>query len=248
VADGGSFTSWAAEWLELARYGGPQLSNPTPRIEELVKLWSEPVPEPWRRPIDPQLLGGRYRRRDIVAPHPGEHQLEYEVLSDPGCTKILGGTLIDGVNAVPLARDPGGGRQGNVEADLCLLVAGAPPAHRLILCEVKVDSGNAWYAAVELVRQMKLLALSSVAQNLFHDRKAIGSSIQPSPAGLVLAPSAFYEATGQKANAVPHARRLLRRLREAHCVDADLAVWNRDTREIRALETPAAGFTDPEPG
>lgn len=60
------------------------------------------------------------------APRAGsEHELESQILApDPSRTPttVLGGRLIDGVNAFPLARDGAGGRAGNVEADLLLLV------------------------------------------------------------------------------------------------------------------------------
>src|SRR3712207_7489533 len=49
----------------------------------------------------------------------GEHALEHEILCpEPNRseTSCLGFPVVDGVNAVPLARDDAGGRAGNVEA------------------------------------------------------------------------------------------------------------------------------------
>ena len=55
----------------------------------------------------------------------GEYAVEYDVLDPlPDVTNPiwLEASLVDGVNAVPLAKDAGGGRSGNVEADMLLLV------------------------------------------------------------------------------------------------------------------------------
>jgi hypothetical protein len=66
-------------------------------------------------------------------PHPpegteprGEHAVEHAILAlepDSNVTTCLGERLLDGVNAVPLTKDAGGKRAGNVEADMLLLTS-----------------------------------------------------------------------------------------------------------------------------
>ena len=156
------FRSWAQEWMELASYPGPWLPNPEARIERLLGLWKAPVPGGWRRDpadIPSRLLDGRrYTRGDESEPHNGEHKLEHEILCEhfDWSAVFTQGRLVDGVNAFPLVRDSGGGRNGNVEADLFLLVQEAE-GYRLMLAEVKHSANHAWFALVENLRQLRLL-------------------------------------------------------------------------------------------
>jgi hypothetical protein len=95
--------------------------EPEKRTDRLLSLWSENIPGVWRRGLDLQLLGPRYRRGDLHAPQAGEHTIERQILvSHFGRINLFGGRLVDGVNALPLTRDPNGHRYGNVEADLYL--------------------------------------------------------------------------------------------------------------------------------
>src|SRR3954464_10837123 len=69
-------------------------------------------------------------------------------------TSCLGALLVDGVNAVPLARDAGGGRVANVEAAMLLLIADEGRFRRALV-EVKDRSNHPWYAGVEALRQLR---------------------------------------------------------------------------------------------
>lgn len=126
----GSFHDWATRWLaeDAGAYTGSEVPNPDRRIGRLIALWHEPIPDGWCRDDDPQLTDPavryrRHHRRD--RPKAGsEHELEHEILiPDPLTTptRCLDAWLIDGINAVPLARDKSGGRAGNIEADMLLL-------------------------------------------------------------------------------------------------------------------------------
>src|SRR5207253_1543043 len=98
------------------------LMAPAEKIQQALQLWDAPIPGTWERKIDNQLLRARYRRGDVDNPHPGEHSIEHEILSECESVRCLDGSVIDGINAMPLTRDARGGRRGNVEADLFLLV------------------------------------------------------------------------------------------------------------------------------
>jgi len=231
-----SFVDWANRWISLAQYDGAFVPDVNSRIERIISLWSEPIPGSWRRGIDPQLLGPRYRRGDVGAPHPGEHSIEHAIL----CTEFdqvrcFGGPLLDGVAALPLVRDAGGARRANVEADL-LLLTGDGGSHRLFVCEVKSESNNAWYGVVENLRQLRLLLSSGNGRALFEGRNSslqLGSEVPV--IGLVVAPLGFYSAPGRKSNAVAPTLRLLATVCGKFGVDAQLAVWNPTTLTIDRL-------------
>jgi hypothetical protein len=231
-----NFHKWRNRWDELAIYQGARLPDPTGRTEGVLRLWSECVPGNWQRGIDRQLLGPRYRRGDFGDPRPGEHTTEHEILVDSfdGVT-CLGAQLIDGINAMPLTRDLGGGRSGNVEADLLLLLK-ENGAYRLAVCEVKNAANNAWYAAVENLRQLKLLLSNKEAQKVFsHRNPEMALPLPISPMALVIAPYEFYYRRGQRDNARPHAKSLLGRFRFSTGVDAWLTCWDPETRVISPL-------------
>ena len=192
------------------------------------------IPGRWQRAIDSQLLGSRYRRGDISAPHAGEHTIEHQLLVERfGEVRVLGGTLIDGVNAFPLACDfAGGGRRGNVEADMLLAVQSAG-GHRLVLCEVKANANDPWYAAVELLRQMRLFRSNPVGFAVMQKRGPLATKSADIPVtGLVVAPAAYYHAPGKKSNAVAPTRRLFEEMRERFRIDVRLAVWEATLNSI----------------
>ena len=56
-----------------------------------------------------------------------------------------------------------------MEGDLFLLTANAGN-YRLVMCEVKHSANNCWYAAVESLRQLRLLHSGEVARRIFHSR------------------------------------------------------------------------------
>jgi hypothetical protein len=204
----GSFSDWAGAWLTLAQYAGSVVPDVAARIASVVTLWHQPIPtETWRRGRDARLLDPtrRYCRGNhhAGAVRRGEHALEYELLgAEPGQSRVMvmGAELVDGVNAVPLARDDEKrGRAGNVEADMLLLVRTSAGKYRLELVEVKISSNNAWYAAIENLRQLRLLGQSPETRRLFHCRRPdLKLSPELPASGLVLAPEAFFTARGQK--------------------------------------------------
>ena len=215
------------------------MPDPAARIEKLLALWREDVPGDWRRGDDPALTDGsrRYRRSHKGEPNP-EHALELEVLGQQGALepmRCLGAPVVDGINAVSLVRDAAGGRAANVEADMLLLVDRADGS-RQFLVEAKVNSDNAWYAAVELLLQLRLFLESPAAQRILRKRGAVRDLPESLPVtGLVVAPPPFYSATGKKENSVESARQLLGRLRELDLADARLAVWKATDRTIDEL-------------
>jgi hypothetical protein len=82
-----SFRNWAQRWLaeDAGAYAGREVPNPDHRIERLIALWREPIPEGWKRDNDLQVTDPtvRYRRHHSQgAPKVGsEHELEYEILT-----------------------------------------------------------------------------------------------------------------------------------------------------------------------
>jgi hypothetical protein len=232
------FRAWSQQWIELACFSGPRLENPAGRIERLSRLWKEPVPGAWQRSVadtPARLLDGRrYTRGDGACPRNGEHKIEHEILcehfDEVAC--LDGSKLIDGVNAFPLVRDSGGGRNGNVEADLLLLVQG-PQGYRVLVVEVKDASDNAWYAAVESLRQLKLLVSGEDACQLFRQRNpSLRLTGQMPITGIVLAPRSFYTHPGQKANAVGTAQMLVHAVCAMGAPDLRLCVWDVRSRKI----------------
>lgn len=226
------FDQWTKQWMGAAAFTGRDLLDPAERIKGILEKWERPIPGQWERGIDEQLLGPRYRRSDFNRPNPGEHTIEHEILDDLESVNFLGGRVVDGVNAMPLSRDETGGRRGNVEADMLLLVEKGG-SYCLAVCEVKCNANNSWYAAVECLRQMKLLQSSLAARQLFHHR--LGQRRLPSDIpmiGLVVAPEPYYRRTGQLANAVPHARQLSSQFMTKTGVGLYLTTWDAASRSI----------------
>jgi len=234
---GDTFAIWRDRWTDLAEYDGPDLPNPADRIERVIRLWNEPIPGSWQRAIDPQLLKERYRRGNLDSARRGEHVIEFEVLcSHFDKISCLGHRLLDGINALPLARDNAqGGRRANVEADL-LLLGERNGSHRLFLCEIKDASNNAWYAAVESLRQLRLFLASPASQSIFIHRGLVSTLPAATPVtALVLAPESFYTYPGKRHNSVAPARELLSRLAPVLPArsSAELAVWDPQRLQIR---------------
>ncbi len=237
------FRQWTREWTALAEYRGRLVPDVEARIASLLELWRKPLPDvDWRRERDARLLDPqrRYTRGNggIGEVRPGEHAIEYEILAPlpvETVTHCLGERLVDGVNAVPLSRDPGGGRSGNVEADMLLLTADGHE-HRLVLAEVKAQSQTAWYAAVANLRQLKLLTASPASRRVFHIRLPELELPEALPVtAIVLAPKDFYAAPGAQSAAVAPTEELLGRFRDEIGVDASLATWDPDGRVIERL-------------
>lgn len=220
--------------MRLAKFNGPTVPHVEERIAEILELWHAHIPGEWTRGPDARLLDpyrrycrSNYREESIRR---GEHAIEYDLLNrapTARTTQCLGARLVDGVNAVPLAKDSAGGRRGNVEADMLLLVKDErEDEHRLLLVEVKVKSNNAWFAVVENLRQLRLFSESIETQRLFiHRHPELELSESLPVAGLVLAPATFFSAPGAKATSLPPAQTLLERMRLEAGVDARFATW-----------------------
>jgi len=235
----GPFQLWARQWMELAKIADPHLMEPAQTIKQVLDLWDLPIPGSWKRGIDDQLLKAPYRRGDVKSPHAGEHSIEHDILSNLESVRCLDGSLVDGINAMPLTRDETGGRKGNVEGDLFLLVEKVGTYH-LVICEVKLSDKTCWYAAIENLRQLKLLHLSTAARQLFHHRTPHLSLPAEIPIiGLVVAPEQYYTQAEQKGNALPHTITLLGDFTAKTRIEAHLAVWDANLRVIRKFCPPA---------
>lgn len=234
--DQDGIAQWAKRWMEPATYSGAALPDPTGRIRHILRLWDEEVPGVWRRDHDLQLMGPRYRRGDIDLPRNGEHRIEHKILCQHfNEVRCLGHVLVDGINALPLVRDERGGRSGNVEADMLLLLKNEN-SYTIAICEVKDLANNAWYATVENLRQLKLLIDSLAARELFHRRNPDLSLPPKIPfIGLVIAPPHYYSRQGKCANARTHAAELMTAFIAKTGIGVYLARWRRETRAIDLL-------------
>jgi hypothetical protein len=232
-----SFSAWRDRWQRLASFKGAHLPDPDHRIDQLLALWQEPVPGRWQRELGWDIDKWKespYRRSDLESPHAGEHTMEREILIDRRKTvTLLGEPLLYGINAVPLVCDfSDHGRRANVETDLLLLSRNGV-GYRLTLCEVKATADHPWFAAVELLRQMRLFLLSPAAQSLMAELGFLpAGNANIALTGLVVAPADYYSAKGKKGNALAHAHRLLHRMRQHYKLDVRLAVWNAERNSI----------------
>ena len=153
-----------------------------------------PVRRGWTRPnIEDHLwAAGPYRRSDRGKPSGPERTIEDQILG--AATHVaegrlcLDGHVIDAIKAIPLTRRP------KIEADVLLLVDRGD-AVRQYLAEVKGAANNPWYAAIELLRQMRLFAASHTVDYFHHKNPKLPPRL--SVTGLVLAPEIYYKtATG----------------------------------------------------
>jgi hypothetical protein len=107
------------------------------------------------------------------------------------------------------------------------------------LVEVKASESNAWYGAIENLRQLKLLRESEATRRLFEFcRPELRLPPDLRISGLVVGPRGFFTGNGKKGNAPKPAQLLLDRLRADTGIDVRLAVW--DSSAIQPLTTIAA--------
>lgn len=252
-----TFREWAQRWLKEGRWPGPHCSDIDARIERILKLWDEEIPEvhapgvpdSWRRPVDADLTGAvRDRRKKLKGDAAKEeHELEIQVLGAAGtpleAANCLGGALLDGFNAVKLVWAPHGGPAQRVEADILLLTK-TPTEYRQLLLEVKTKANQPFYALVENLRQLRLFQASKNANTIFSKRnKHLGLPTTISVTAAVLAPMTYYTAKGQKGNALVHCHTLIEQI-TPHLPSGtaiDLTTWDPAKRVFRSL-TP--GLTD----
>lgn len=240
--DGETSAGWADAWMIPARYSGPNLPDVNRRITQVLAAWTAPVPGGWQRGRDARLHNpsSRYQRARHTTSTPrsgSEHELEFQILNDdPAVVRTLceDAVVVDGINAVPLARGTTGGRRGNVEADMLLLTHDTI-GYRQWLTEVKTGSNNAWFAVIESLRQLKLFQLSDAAQAIMPARHPDVPAQTPVTA-LVLAPATFYTAPGAKQRSVKPAQQLIDAIIPAASIDIRLATWDLSTRTIRRLK------------
>jgi hypothetical protein len=241
----GAFAQWAKDFMDRGRYETDTVPDVDRRIRQVVRLRDLlPCAQQWERERDDRLhdKNKRYLRGQTRSkkdgPHVprGEHLIEHTILCPDMAaerTTSLGLPLVDGINAVPLATDRSGGRSGNVEADMLLLV-GEGSDWQLQLVEVKDESNNAWFAVVESLRQLMLFEHSKTAQQIMVERRAAPADLKLT--GIVLARATFYTAKGKKQNSVAPALQLIRHAEEQLSLRCVLAVWNSETREITQLD------------
>lgn len=232
-----SFAAWRDRWTALAEFDGAAVPDYRNRMEQIVRLWKNPIPGEWQRGVDLQLLESRYRRGNLHAARRGEHAIEYEILcAHFESVSCCGARLVDGINAFPLSRDTaGGGRRANVEADM-LLLGERNGAYRFFLCEVKDKSNDPWYATIESSRQLRLFLSSPESRSVFSHRGTVQALPSEIPVtALVLAPPEYYSSRGKKANAVRPALELIGRCVSEFGVDMRMAVWDARRLEIREL-------------
>jgi hypothetical protein len=139
----------------------------------------------------------------------------------------LGGHVIDAINAIPLTRRP------KVEADVLLLVDHGD-AVRQYLAEVKGAANNPWYAAIELLRQLRLVAASHTV-DYFH-RKNPRLALGLPATGLVLAPEIYYKNSDRLA----HTWRLIDSVIGHAGLDIRMAVWDALGSQITELKRTTA--------
>jgi len=185
----------------------------------------------WQRGIDKQLLNARYRRGNLGRVHPGEHEIEYDILCEHfDQVSCYGCKLVDGVNQFPLAQYRAG-----VSTDM-LLLAERGGGYRVFLCEVKEKSNDPWYATVECLRQLRLFLSNAESRAVFSHRGVVKHLPPEIPVtALILAPSEYYSFPGKRVNAVEPAKELIARCVSEFCVDIRLAVWDASRLEIRDL-------------
>lgn len=221
------FAEWAKRWIKLASYPQAEFPANERRIEQVIDLWHEPVPPGWEREVgrDARLMTPKHFTREIAKGEPKkELAIEAAVLADGvPPTEFMGEPIIDGVNAVPLVKGERG--MGEVEADLVLLT-GEGARRRLVVVEVKVDANHAWYAAVENLRQVKLVLVSPVRALFARRRPDLSLPADLPVTAVVLAPPNFYTHRGQKANAAGPARELFARVRQELNIEAHLATFD----------------------
>lgn len=238
------FKVWCKKWMDLANYPGPHLQEPTTRIKKVLELWNEEVPTAWQRPDLPSRLHStipKYSRGNRGSePKASEQELEAQLFGAQEGQGIVFKpytTFSLLANAYPLAIEK------TVEAD-ALALAFSPGEIILFLVEIKTRTNNPWYAAVENLRQLKLLSQNQEGYwrqvwekwGTFIQSRVPGVTAFPLPTatGLVLAPPSFYSARGQKANAAPIASQLAKELeRQDPPVHLQFGEWIPATSEIR---------------
>jgi hypothetical protein len=228
-----SYYDWYQKWQDQADFNGSHVPDEQARIKSIIALWSEKVPDGWRREDLPE--GDIYRRGDRESPNTGKHQIEYDIISNPITVFSDKYRFRPIINAFPCATDPNGGRAGNVEIDLLGILTIGEANHPLI-CEIKTGkkgSKNPWYAAVENLRQLRLFIDNKENLAYIKERCLNANMNFAAPVGIVIGKPGYYTAKGQKFNSMEPTQRLLNELKARHN-DARiiLAKWCKNCKRI----------------
>lgn len=240
----GGLAAWTSAFLGQAKII-PKVGDLDGRIQQILQLWNLDIDPRWLRrdgeddhrwneaPAPHRYRRGQSRSGANAAPATRtqhEHLIERNILGDRLAeVTCLDGLLIDGVNAIPLAKDTKG-----VEGDLLLLSKRRVGGYRLLLAEVKDGANTPWYAVIENLMQMKLLLAHGDPLGLFRRRLAplLEKVDSVDASGLVLAPATYY--TDDKRESVGPARALIAALHREHGVDIQLARWDEEALSITA--------------
>jgi hypothetical protein len=223
------FFAWRDAWDTLSSNGN---------IADVLELWHAPVPDPWMRleadTPDRLLSGLRYTRGNLTGSRRGEHEVEDDILIRRFATvSCLDQPLLDGINAFPLVKDYGGGRRGNVEADLVLLI-GHPNLAGILVCDVKITDGDPWQALLQNLRQLRLFTSNPCCASIFKHR-GLDAKIAQIRGG-VIAPESFYSRSGAR-DCLLRARSLSDSIsKPPHDVRAQLLVWDAATARLARRE------------
>jgi hypothetical protein len=222
-----SYHDWSAEWARGRRYTGTQISDKAlpSHITSVINLWNMEMPVAWERKNWTFLRQRGFRRGDHQNPQP-EHKLEKK-LFDLSVWEVKGGTLpmhlYPELNEISFGNRGDGQRKIDV---LALLRVGDKTIPLAIEMKGK-STNNCWFAVVENLQQLRLLRsypLSHLALNPWlkpFQQPPLGHSW-----GMVLAPSPFFAAKGQKTNSFRQSKELIRRIRKGLGINILLATFN----------------------
>jgi hypothetical protein len=233
-----SYHKWSAQWEQGRQYKGVQIPEKAlpSRIKGIINLWNMEMPLTWERENWAFLQQRGFRRGDERDPQP-EHKLEKEFF-DLRAWEVKGGPLpmylYPELNEISFGNQGDGQRKIDVLAILKIEDRSTPLA-----IEMKGQStNNCWFAVVENLQQLKLL--HRYPQSRLADNPLLKPFEQlplSDSWGMVLAPSQFFDAKGQKRNSFRQANELIRALRKERGVTILLAAFNENVRGQIDLRT-----------
>lgn len=204
------------------------MPTPEEKIGQLIELWNQKIPDSWQRESLPKTFEWGYRRSLGGRKPTPEHELEKRLFKSS--LKIDGYCSVDlFANAFPLAK------WRTVEADM-VAVAKIDAATEVLVIEAKDKANNAWYAAVENLRQLKLFDANR-RTNLEFLKNKVSDCVwgELKMTGLVIAPPDFFEHKGQKGNATQPAKNLVAAFQRKLGVRVLLGKWHKDSSRIEII-------------
>ena len=240
-----SFSDWYDKWQKLADYTGVNLDEKewNRRTDAIVSLWAEQPQGNWQRSFErgdfnlrnlctPKIIWSR--NSGEISQNRGEYQIEDHIIKNPIPFCLKSGYQFEPiVNAFPCAKVS----KGSVEFDLLSILKTPKNAIHPLVCEIKAQYNNPWYAAVENLRQLKLF-IGNLENNLNVIRKKRADEILidfSHPVGIVIAEPDYYGHRGQKNNSVEPTLNMLRRLQvspQGKDARVILATWDKKTNHI----------------